>query len=60
MDRPITEQEDLTQSLDLIDRSMEQVVAGEGRSLKKAIREIAVGLSHGPQGPGPSQRAQSE
>lgn len=42
----VREKATLAQSLELIDRSMEQVVTGEGRSLKDAIAEIAASLDH--------------
>lgn len=45
----LREQAELAQSLEFIDRRMEQVATGEGRSLKDAISEIAVSLSHGHQ-----------
>jgi len=40
----LVEKAEFAQSLELIDRSMEQVETGEGRSLKEAIAEIAANL----------------
>lgn len=41
----LVEKAELAESLKLIDRGMEQVETGEGRSLKDAITEIAANLN---------------